>query len=433
MRSSVAIIRDETGGAATTAVLLIAMLFMSFLVWATFTEIEEVTRGDGRVIPSQKTQIVQSSEPGVIQEIAVNVGQRIAKNDLLFRLDKTPTSANLGEVEAQVRAITAQIARLQLENEGRQQDEYRCPEEVKLSRPGICDNEARLYLARGEILSQRIKVFEERAEQKQRELNEVVANIERLKGGLSLAKKELALIAPLSRKELVAATELIRTQRAAADLEGQLQSATQGKARVEAGLREATLEIEAQTLEYRRTALTELTEARNKLAVVEETVRGATERVRRTEIRSPVDGIVNEVVVSTQGAFVNAGDRVVTIVPVEDALLVEARIRPSDIAFVHPGQTALVKVTAYDFSVYGGVEGTTQNVSADTLVDPNTKEPYYTVLVKTKETFLKSKRGIHAIIPGMVCNVDIITGKKTVMQYLLKPINKARELAMRER
>src|SRR5262249_54111306 len=150
------------------------------------------------------------------------------------------------------------------------------------------------------------------------------------------------------------------------------------------------------------------------LSIAEETIRGAAERVRRTDILSPVDGIVNEVLVTTQGAFVNAGDRVVSVVPVEDKLLVEARVRPSDIAFIHPGQLAVVKVTAFDFSIFGGLDGVVENIAADTSIDPVSKEPYYTVIIRTNDSTLRSARGNFDIIPGMICNVDIMTGKKTI-------------------
>jgi adhesin transport system membrane fusion protein len=254
-----------------------------------------------------------------------------------------------------------------------------------------------------------------------------------LSESLQLAQQELNMIKPLVEKKVVADIELIRARRTVADLDGQLKSTTEVKARIEAGLREAELQINEQTLIFRQTALSEMTDKRAELSVVQETIRGAAERLRRTDIRSPVDGVVNEIVVTTQGAFVNAGDRVVSIVPVEDTLLVEARIRPSDIAFIHPGQPSVVKVTAFDFSIFGGLEGTVETVSADTIVDPVTKDPYYTVIIRTNDTALKSARGINEIIPGMICNVDIMTGRKTVMQYLMKPINKAREQALRER
>lgn len=424
---------EDTRGASIAVILLISALLLAFLTWAALAEIDEVTRGDGRIIPSQKTQIIQSAEPGVVTEIFVRVGQRIAKNDLLFRLDKTPTAANLGELEAKTRTLTAQIVRLELEQEGKLDVAYPCPEVAKRAAQAVCLNEERLFRAKAANLKGRVKVFEQRVEQKQRELNEVGTNMQRLKESLDLAQQELALIRPLAERQIIAETELLRVQRTVADLRGQLETATETKARAEAGLREATLQVNEQMLAFKQLAQAELNDKRAELSVVDETIRGAAERVRRTDIHSPVDGIVNEVLVTTQGAFINAGDRVVSIVPVDDKLLVEARVRPSDIAFIHPGQAAVVKVTAFDFSIFGGLDGIVENVGADTSIDPVSKEPYYTVIIRTNDSTLRGAKGNHDIIPGMVCNVDIMTGKKTIMQYLLKPINKAREQAFRER
>ncbi len=431
-RSSHAGIDDETL-ASTRVVRLIAGLFCAFLLWASLTELEEVSRGDGRVIPAQKTQIIQTSEPGVIAELFVRPGQKINKGDMLARLDKTPTSANLGEVEAKVRSLTAQLTRLQLENEGTIDIPFPCPEEIRLKAPVVCRGEADLFKARADNLRSRLKVFEEKTEQKRREFSEAASNITRLTESLELAKRELNMIQPLAAKKIVADLDLIRAQRAFSEAEGQLRNSIESKARAAAGVREAELQVEEQKLVFRQTAMAEMTEKRSELSIAEETTKGAAERLRRTDIRSPVDGIVNEIYFNTQGAFVNAGDKVLSIVPVEDTLLVEARMRPADIAFIRPGHKSVVKVTAFDYSIYGGLDGVVETVGADTIIDPTTKEPYYTVIVRTNETRLKGGQVEHQIMPGMVCNVDIMTGSKTIMQYLLKPINKARETALRER
>lgn len=412
---------------------IVAGFFVAFIAWASFTELEEVTRGDGRVIPSQKTQIIQSAEPGVISEIFVRAGQRIKKDDLLIRLDKTPNAANLGEVEAKVRSLEAQLARLELEQQGKIDQEYECPAGLKERAPAVCATEAQLFKARVNNLRSRMNVFEEKAEQKRRELREAEFNVTRLEESLKLAEQELRVIKPMAAKKVVAQIDLIKAQRAVAETGGQLAAAKEARARTEAGVREATLQIDEQQLIFRQAALAEMTEKRAEYSVVQETTRGAEERLKRTDIRSPVDGVVNEILFNTQGAFLNAGDRVLSIVPLDDSLVIEARVKPSDIAFIHVGQPAVVKVTAYDFSIYGGLDGVVENVAADTIVDPVTKDPYYAVIVRTNSTVLESDKVTLSIMPGMVCNVDILTGRKTVMQYLLKPINKARELALRER
>ena len=424
---------DDVGRANAIIVILISGLMLSFILWASLTELDEVTRGDGRVIPSQKTQIIQSAEPGIIKEIAVRLGQKITEGDLLFRLDKTRTQANLGEQEAKKRALLAQVARLEFEHRAEPDEDFMCPEKIQKLDKLICENEIKLHRARVKQFQARVGVYKERAEQKKRELGEAAANIERIKEGLSLAQKEFAMIKPLADRNVIAKTELIESQQKVSDLSGQLTTAAETREKVKAALREAMLQVEEQHLEFKQEAQAQFTEKRAELSVVEETIRGAAEHVRRTDMFSPVDGIVNEVLITTKGAYVSPGDQVLSIVPVEDQLLVEARIQPKDIAFIRPGQKALVKVTAFDFAIFGGLEGAVENVSADTLVDPVTKDPYYTVIVKTSESALKGKTGEHAIMPGMICNVDILTGKKSIMRYLLKPINRAQEVAFRER
>lgn len=424
---------DAETRASSRTIKLIAGFFAAFLVWASLAELEEVTRGDGRVIPSQKTQIIQTAEPGVIVELFVRPGQRISKGDMLTRLDKTPTSATLGEVEAKIRALTAQVSRLQMESEGSLDTPYACPDPVKERAPAVCKTEAELFRARTDNLRSKIKVYMEKAEQKRREAAEADSNVIRSRQAVTLAKRELGMIEPLVAKKVVSDLDLIKAQRAVSDADGQLRAAQEVKARAEAGVREAELQVEEQNLIFRQTAMTEMTEKRAELSVVEETTKGAAERLRRTDIRAPVDGVVNELYYNTVGAFVNPGDKILSIVPVDDTLLVEARVKPSDIAFVHPKQKSVVKVTALDYSIFGGLEGSVETVAADTVLDQATKEPFYTVIVRTQETKLKSKNGEHPIMPGMVCSVDIITGSKTIMHYLLKPINRARENALRER
>ena len=392
-----------------------------------------MTRGDGRVIPSQKTQIIQTAEPGIVQAIFVHVGQRIKKGELLFRLDKTPTSANLGELQAKMNTLKVKTARLTVEREGNLDEEFKCSPSLLNSAAADCSSETYLFLARKRELKSRVDVLKQRAQQKHQELSEVVAETKRLKESLALAKQELALIAPMAKRRIIAQTDLLRVQRTVSDLAGQVNTNTEKTRRAQSAIREADLQISEQMSTFRQQAQAELAEKKAELAVVTEGIKGAEERVRRTTIHSPVDGIVNEVVVTTQGAFVNPGDKLVSIVHSDDKLLVEARVSPKDIAFIHIGQPSVVKITAFDFSIFGGLDGRVENVGADTLIDPVTKDAYYPVIIKTDKTSLRNARGEYEVIAGMICNVDIMTGKKTIMQYLLKPINKARELAFRER
>jgi adhesin transport system membrane fusion protein len=286
---------------------------------------------------------------------------------------------------------------------------------------------------RAAALEQGKQVLLQRVEQRRRELAEALANAARLQQSLVLAQTNLDLLQPLAEKGLVAQTEFIAAQREVNDLSGEIEVTVESKARLQAALAEAELQVQQADLQFRQDALGELTLRLAELASADEQLRGASDRVARTDIRSPVDGIVNSLDVNTIGAVVQAGSRLLDIVPVSDILLVEARLKPSDVAFVLPGQEALIKLTAYDFSIFGGLRGKVENVSADSIVDPETRETYYVVLVRADESALSYRNEELPVLPGMVTSVEILTGKKTVLQYLLKPINKARDEAFRER
>jgi len=424
---------DRPPLAARLGLVVIAALLMTFTGWASIAEVQEIARGEGKIIPISKTQIIQSSEAGVVQEIAVTIGQTVSKGDLILQLDDTVTASSLGESAARARALRAQIARLELEEKGDLEAEYICPESLQEVAPGICQNEARLLRARADNIKNKRSVLIERRTQRMNELDEANANISRLEENLSLAQREADLLEPMVKRKLVAQTELLRVQKELSETRGQLESTRESVERIEASIKEATLQIEELALQVQQEALVEKTQALAELSVIEETIRGATDRVARTDIRSPVDGIINTLEVNTIGAYVEPGTVVAGVVPTSDTLLVEARISPRDVAFVRPGQPALIKVSAYDFSIYGGLEGEVENISADSLVDQNTGETFYQVRVKTDQAELVRDGRSHKIIPGMIATADIMTGKKTILAYLMKPINKARTEALRER
>ncbi|WP_454658353.1 HlyD family type I secretion periplasmic adaptor subunit [Bosea beijingensis] len=423
---------DRPPRLASQAVRLIGAFLIAALVWANFSHVEEITRGSGKVIPSARTQVIQSAEAGVVRDIFVRQGQRVAQGELLIRLDDTPNAAKAGEAEAQGRALRAQIARLETETAGSEAP-FECPKDIQAAAPAICQNELKLLSARRENTRARIESFKERLEQRRRELGEVTAQTQRFTETLVLAEKELAIIAPMASRNMVSQLELIRTQRQVVELKGQLSAAKETSAKLEAALREANLQVAEQTSQLQREALAELTARKAEWSVVQETLRGAEERVRRTDIRSPVDGVVNSLAVNTVGAYVNPGERLLDIVPSDGKLLIEARVKPSDIAFIAAGQKALIKISAYDFYQYGGLNGMVEQVSADSIYDANSKETFYIVLVRSDETTLRMGKAAHSIIPGMTADVDIITGDKTILTYLLKPINRARHEALTER
>lgn len=411
----------------------IAALIVCFVIWAAIAEVDEIARGEGKVIPVSKTQVIQASEPGVVQEIAVKVGQIVKRGDLIVRLDDTATTSALGEVEAKSRALKAQIARLELEEKGDLDSPLACPWAKDAATDTICANEMRLLNARRSNFQNKLSVLRERRTQKEKELAEALANMQRLEETSVLSQKEYALLAPLVERKLAAQTEFLRVQKELTDSRGQLASLKESQARLEAGLKEADLQVEELALQIAQEALGEKTKALAELSVIEETMRGATDRVERTDLRSPVDGVVNTLDVNTIGSFVQSGATVAGVVPTSDTLLIEARISPRDVAFVRQGQRALVKVSAYDFSIYGGLEGEVVNISADSIFDEKAEETYYQVYVKTQSSEVHHDGRVHAIFPGMVASVDIMTGRKTILHYLLKPVNKARSEALRER
>ncbi|HTJ56887.1 MAG TPA: HlyD family type I secretion periplasmic adaptor subunit [Devosiaceae bacterium] len=412
---------------------IIAIFMTLALIWASLAMVDEVSRAEGRVIPSGKTQVIQNGVSGVVSQILVRVGQQVKKGEILARLDDTSTASSAGEVRTKVWALEAQVARLRIESAGKAAEGYVCPDDVRQAAPDVCKNEQSLLEVRAANLAQGKGVLGQRVEQKQGDLNQALSNQTRLKDSLGLANKNLDLLAPLAKKNLVSQTEYIASQRDVADLQGQLQAITDAVGGLRAALSEAQLQVNQADLQFREQALSDLTQHLADLASAQQALNGAADQVTRTEIRSPVDGIVNELAVNTIGAFVNAGSRLMDIVPVSEKLQVEARLKPSDVAFVVPGQKATIKLTAYDFSIFGGLAGAVQTVSADSIVDPNTRETYYVVLLTTDKSSIQYHGETLPILPGMVTDVEIVTGNKTVLQYLLKPINKAWTDALRER
>jgi adhesin transport system membrane fusion protein len=418
---------------ATTIVQVAALLFVFCLAWAALAEVDEVTRGEGKVISSRKTQTIQSSEPGVVQEILVRLGQQVKQGDILVRLDNTMTNSNLGEVEAKVRSLRVQEARLQIERDGLAEQGYACPADIEAVAPEVCRNEANLLATRYEGLRRKVTGFNERIEQRQRELNEAEQNATRIAESLDLAQRELDMITPLAAKNIAPKTEQLRAQRAVVELRGQQAANRETSARVAAALRESKNAVQEASIQFRQEALAELSKVGAELSVIRETAKGAEERVRRTDIRSPVTGVINALAVNTVGGFVNAGGHIMDIVPLDDALLIEAKVRPSDIAFIRAGQPVLVKITAYDFSIYGGLDGTVDYVPSDSVYDEQARETFYTVIAKTEHSALDYKGRKFPIMPGMISQVEILTGKKTVLDYLLKPVLKAKHESLSER
>jgi len=408
--------RREPLTGARLIIVSVAVGFALFLLWASLAQVDEVTKGQGKVIPSSKIQIIQSTTPATIAELLVRSGQSVKRGQLLARLDN-PESRS---IEAETEALQARSVRLQAEGSG-------------LSASSLQGEEAELSAVRRQALSSRVAALRSSAEQRRREGAEAAATINSLSRSLVLAQENVDRLAPLAAKNIVPQTELATAQREVVDLQGRIAAAREQQGRAMAAVSEANSQASEASFTFRQEALNEASQVNQKIAVNEQSLRGASGQSGRLEIRSPVDGVVNDVQVTTIGGFVQAGEKVMEVVPMGDKLLVETRVKPSDIAFIKVGDKALVKVTAYDFSSYGGLEGKVVRVSADSIYDEAERQAYFIVIVETQKSYLMAAGRPLPITPGMMTDTQIITGRKSVLSYLLKPVLKARSDALRER
>ena len=406
--------RREPLTGARLIIVSVAVGFAIFLLWAMLAQVDEVTAGQGKVIPSSKVQLIQSTQAATVAELLVRSGQQVKRGQLLARLDSPESRSIVAETEA----LQARSARLQSEGTG--------------SALSLGGEEATLSAVRRQALSSRVAALRSSAEQRRREGAEAAATINSLTRSLSLAQDNVNRLAPLAAKNIVPQTELADAQREVVDLQGRIAAAREQQGRAMAAVSEAMSQANEASFTFRQEALSEASQVNQKIAVNEQTLRGRN-NAGRMELRSPVDGVVNDVQVTTIGGFVQAGEKVMEVVPMGDKLLVETRVKPSDIAFIKVGDKALVKVTAYDFSTYGGLEGRVVQVSADSIYDEVERQAYFNVIVETNRAYLIAAGRKLPIAPGMMTDTQIITGRKSVLTYLLKPVLKARSDALRER
>jgi membrane fusion protein, adhesin transport system len=414
----------------TTNVIRIGLLlFVVGLVWAYFATLEEVTRGDGRVIPSRQIQVVQAPDTGIVEKIFVREGDVVEEGQALIEIDDTTFSSQLGEIRQRRWALMARIARLQAEAD---QITLEFPEILTKAVPNLIAEEQNVYRDKKANLQNELAVLHNQASQKEQEYQELLAKERKLDSTLELLAREVEINQRLFERKVLPEIEFIRLERQLRESQGELNITKASVQRSLAAKDEASGRSKNAVSTFVSEARQQLAEARGELAVVNESMKGAADRVRRTELVSPVKGIINKLNITTIGAVVQPAANLVEIVPLEDTLLIEAQIRPKDVAFLHPGQKAQVKITAYDFSVYGGLEGNLERISADTTEDEEGNR-FFRVMIRTDKNFLGSDTNPLPIIPGMVASIDILTGTKTVLDYILKPIKKVRDEALRER
>ncbi|MCK1792443.1 HlyD family type I secretion periplasmic adaptor subunit [Pseudomonas violetae] len=404
--------------------------FLFLLVWANFAVIDEVTKGDGKAIPSSKIQKIQNLEGGIVAELFVSEGQIVEAGAPLIRLDDTRFASNVGETEADRLAMLLRVERLSAEVDDRP---LNFSAEVLKAVPGQAASEESLYISRRQQLHDEIGGLKEQLIQRQQELREFTSKQSQYRNGLALQRQEINMSEPLVAQGAVSPVEVLRLKRAEVETLGQLDATTLAIPRAESAIKEVQRKIDETRGKFRSEALTQLNEARTDLNKARATGKALEDRVSRTLVTSPVRGIVNKLLVNTIGGVIQPGSDLVEIVPLDDTLLVEAKIRPQDIAFLHPGQEATVKFTAYDYTIYGGLKAKLEQIGADTITDEDKKTTYYVIKLRTDKSHLGTDEKPLLIIPGMVASVDIITGKKTVLSYLLKPIIRARAEALHER
>ena len=413
-RSDFAFANDVRAAAAlrtprTSRMLLVTFLAMlaAFLTWAHFAILDEVKRGNGKVVPSRQIQVVQTLEGGIVGDILVQEGAIVQQGQSLMRIDDTKFASEFGEIRERRAAMAARVARLDAEARGR--DSVAFPDQLDQVVPAAVATENSVFKMRSQKLAQDVDV-----------LNQQVT---RLTGTLKLLDRELVLTRTLYEQKVVPEIEMLRLDRQAAEMKGQLA--------------EAQSKMTNTVTSFRSQADEDLAKSKGDLAVLDENIKSAQDRVRRTDLKAPVYGIVNKLNVTTVGAVVQPGANVMDIVPLDDSLLVESRIRPQDIAFIRPNQDAVVKLSAYDSSVYGSLKGKVERISADTIVDEKAEkserqETFYRVMVRTDKNHLGTAAKPLPIIPGMVTTVEILTGEKSVLDYLLKPARTLRDDALRE-
>ena len=404
--------------------------FVFLMLWANFAVIDEVTKGDGKAIPSSKIQKIQNLEGGIVSELFVKEGQIVEAGAPLIRLDDTRFASNVGETEADRLSMLLRVERLSAEVDDRP---LNFPEDVLKAVPGQAKSEESLYISRRQQLHDEIGGLQEQLIQRQQELREFSSKQAQYRQQLGLQRQEINMSEPLVAQGAVSPVEVLRLKRAEVETRGQLDATTLAIPRAESAIKEVQRKIDETRGKFRSEALTQLNEARTDLNKAQATGKALEDRVSRTLVTSPVRGIVNKLLVNTIGGVIQPGSDMVEIVPLNDTLLVEAKIRPQDIAFLHPGQEAIVKFTAYDYTIYGGLKAQLEQIGADTITDEDKKTTYYVIKVRTERSHLGTDEKPLLIIPGMVASVDIITGKKSVLSYLLKPIIRARAEALHER
>ena len=429
MNSLSAAILNKTPSRISRVIKIWLITIFAFIIWASFAEVDEITRGDGKVIPYSKNQIIQNLEGGIVESILVKEGDSVKKGQIILKINNTTSVASAETNKLKYQELLAKKLRLyaqahNLPFKAIQTDDPELKRQIQLAKE-LYNSKKREYLAKDRAIVEQI-------EQKKQELREAKAKIRNLKKSLAYVNEEIAMTAPMVKQGVKSKVDFLKLKREANGIQNDIEATKLSLPRLKSAIEEYRQKrIEAKEL-YINSAKKELNEVTSQMAQLKAQQIEFTDKVNRTMVKSPVDGIVQKLFINTIGGVVKPGADLVEIVPTNDKLLLEIKIKPSDIAFIHPGATASVKISAYDYSIYGGLTGKVVNISPDTITDKK-DNTFYLIYIETEKNHLGTDEHPLKIIPGMVAKVDIVTGKKTIMQYILKPILKSKQYVFSER
>jgi len=406
----------------------VAAIFL-LITWAYFAQIDEIARGDGEIIPSGENQMIQNLEGGIVEEILVREGQEVVKGQVLIKIDNKKSQSSFSSNAILADALEAKILRLKAESNG---ENFEVSDELTKRIPELVANERSLFDTNKLQFSSKLNALKAQLTQKKQELSEAYSQKRHLNTSLGMINKEVRMTKPMVARGVSSKVDFLKLQREANQASERYSAVKLSIPRLNAAIKEVRSMITESKLLFKNEAKLQLNEAIAELRGIRVNSTALKDQVTRTLVRSPMNGIVQKMFVHTVGGVIRPGADIVEVVPSDQTLLVEVKIKPSDIAFIYFDQKAIVKFSAYDFSIYGGLDGKVVLISADTIKDEK-DNTFYTVRIKTNKNFLGSDVKPLKIIPGMTVNVDIITGQKSVLDYILKPILKTKQYTFSER
>ena len=419
--------REGMGGSAILAAIVV--LILALVTWARFAELDNVTRGTGRVVSVAQNQLVQAAEAGVILRRYVTENSLVKKGELLFELDPVEAESELNQALQRQAALSLRQMRLQAEIEG---GEFVVPPDLAARSPAVAQTEESLHRARKTELAGQMAVLEQRRAQRGQDRQSAEATVAAMARTIALLEEEVTVVAPLVRDRIAPATRLLELQRELEQARGEHDRARVAIAQAQSGIEEIDSEARHLRETYRMQALDELSKVMAERAELEEALPQLNERVSRTVIGAPMDGIVNRLNFRTPGGYVNRGDVLLEMVPTGEGLMVEGRIQPKDISGLRLNDLVRIRFSAYDSAKYGAVDGRLTRISPDAVVDEqNGAESYYLVDVAIEGALLVNGRPV-TFLPGMTATIDVLSGKRSVLEYVWQPMARIQELALRD-